>query len=64
MVLSPARLELLPLMPYTCAYRLLHEGRELEMDPGELSVRSRVVSEEYIHDDQLPEHIIEWVAAD
>ena len=61
MVLSPKNLDVLPLMPHTCAYRLVHEGRELDTGPDELSVSGQVVSEEYIHDDQLPEHIIEWV---
>ena len=63
-VLSPDRLDVLALMPDTCAYRLVHEDRTLNMKPGELSVSGRVVSEEYIHDDQLPEHIVEWLVAD
>lgn len=64
MVLTPKNLEVLSLMPHTCAYRLVHEGRALDTDPDELSVSGKVVSEEYIHDDQLPEHIIEWVGSD
>jgi len=64
MVLSPDHLNVLALMPGSCAYRLVHEGRKLDVNPGELSVSGRVVSEEYIHDDQLPEHIVEWVGAD
>ncbi|MGB5705758.1 MAG: YcgN family cysteine cluster protein [Arenicellales bacterium] len=64
MVLDPDNLDALSLMPFTCAYRLLHEGRELERNPRELRVTGRVVSEEYIHDDQLPEHLVDWIMTD
>lgn len=60
-VLSPDDLDVLDFMPDTCAYRLLHEGRHPEADTAALSVRGRVVSEEFIHEEQLPEHIVEWV---
>ncbi|GIS90908.1 MAG: hypothetical protein CM1200mP20_09490 [Pseudomonadota bacterium] len=54
----------LDLMPATCAYRLLHEGRKTQLSPQELSVSGRVVSEEYIHVEQLPDHIADWVNRD
>ena len=64
MVLSPDDHETLDLMPATCAYRLLHEGRQTQLSPQELSVSGRVVSEEYIHVEQLPDHIADWVNGD
>ena len=61
MVLSLDNLEALDMMPNTCAYRLFHEGRNLNQDPEELKVSGQVVSEDYIHEDQLPDHIVQWV---
>jgi len=61
MVLSREHLETMPLMPLTCAYRRTHEGRAQQHDISELSVSGRVISEEYIHEDQLPEHIVDWI---
>jgi uncharacterized cysteine cluster protein YcgN (CxxCxxCC family) len=61
MVLQRDKLEVLALMPYSCAYRLVHEGRDIGESPLELSVSGKVVSEQYIHDEQLPAHIVEWV---
>ena len=63
-VLTPDNLETLSLMPATCAYRLLNEGRHTRLSPQELSVSGRVVSEQFIHVDQLPEHIADWVNCD
>ena len=63
-MLRPDNLDVLELMPYSCAYRLVHEGRSIDESPLELSVKGKVVSEEYIHDDQLPEHIVDWIRAD
>ena len=62
MVLGPERLDILRLMPWTCAYRLVDEGRELAQDQSTLPVSGRVVSEAYIHEDQLEDQIIDWVA--
>ncbi len=64
MVLRPEILDTLKMMPFTCAYRLVDEGRSIDQDAEQLSVRGRVVSEEYIHDDQLPEHVVDWVRTD
>jgi uncharacterized cysteine cluster protein YcgN (CxxCxxCC family) len=71
--LKPGQYELFDQLPDTCAYRLRAEGRPLfdwhplvSCDPDSvhaagMSVRGKVVSEEYIHPDQLPEHVITWV---
>ncbi len=60
-------------LPDTCAYRLLAKGKPLPVwhplvtgDRGSvqaagISVHGKVVSEEYIHADQLPEHVVTWV---
>ena len=69
--LGPDRPELFHYLPGTCAYRRLAEGRSLPrwhpLITGEItsvheagiSVAAYAVSEEYIHPDQLVEHIID-----
>lgn len=59
-------------LPDTCAYRLLAEGKPLldwhpllSNDPDSvhdagISVRGKVISEEYVHTDELPEHLVNW----
>ena len=73
LMLSPSNLELFKQLPSTCAYRLLAEGQPLpdwhplvtgdvdSVHSAGISVRGKVVSEEYIHPEQLPEHMISWV---
>ena len=61
MKLSPDNLEILELMPTTCAYRLVHEGKEPSVDPDTLSVRGRVFCEDLVHDNSLPGHIVDWI---
>ena len=61
MKLSPEKLEILELMPNTCAYRLVHEDKEPIADLEALSVRGRVFSEELVQDDALPCHIVDWI---
>jgi uncharacterized cysteine cluster protein YcgN (CxxCxxCC family) len=73
LVLRPFSPELFAQLPSTCAYRLLAQGQPLPawhpLISGEtdsvhhagISVRGKVVSEEYIHPEQLPEHLISWV---
>ena len=60
-VLGPDNLEVLDQMPWTCAYRLVHEGRTIDEDPEGLKVCGKVVSEEFIHEDQLEDHLVDWV---
>ena len=71
-VLTAATISDYPYLPDTCAYRLLFEGNDLPEwhplvsgDPDSVhqagvSVAGKVVSEEYVHADQLEEHIIDW----
>jgi len=61
MTLSPEKLEILKLMPTTCAYRLVHEGKEPIADLDALSVRGRVFCEDLVHKDTLPGHVIDWI---
>lgn len=60
-------------LPDTCAYRLMAEGKPLpdwhpliSGDPDSvhaagISVRDRVVSEEFVHPDALADHVVRWV---
>ena len=60
-------------MPSTCAYRLVHEGKDLYPwhhlicgDPKEvhrvgISILGRVVSERDVADEDLPDHVIDWL---
>jgi uncharacterized cysteine cluster protein YcgN (CxxCxxCC family) len=71
LVLRPLDAARLRALPPSCAYRRLSEGRDLAWwhplvsgDPDSvrragISVCGRVVSEQYIHPDQLEDHIIE-----
>ncbi len=75
LVLTSAPAEVYEQLPDTCAYRLRAEGRPLpdwhplvSGDPESvhrvgISVRGKTVSEEYVHPDQVPEHMISWVVA-
>jgi hypothetical protein len=63
-------------LPETCAYRLLAEGKPLfdwhpliSGDPQSvhlagISIRDRVISEEFVHPDELPEHLVHWLDED
>jgi uncharacterized cysteine cluster protein YcgN (CxxCxxCC family) len=71
--LSPEDVEAFFWLPKTCAYRLVAEGRDLEKwhvllssDPESVhragvSVRGRVVKEETVSEDEMENHIIDWV---
>ena len=73
MILSVDNKEALEVMPSTCAYRLLQLGKPLPdwhplisggkesvINAG-ISIAGKVISEEYIHYEQYPEHLINWV---
>lgn len=62
-------------MPETCAYKLRHQGKPLydwhpliagnriAMERAGISIRGKVLSEEYVHQHGMEEHIINWVKA-
>jgi uncharacterized cysteine cluster protein YcgN (CxxCxxCC family) len=70
--LRPDELDALLWMPSTCAYRLLHEGRPLPiwhpliagsrqaMKESGNTVTGRVISEDFVHEEGLIEHIVQW----
>ncbi|MFP4610380.1 MAG: YcgN family cysteine cluster protein [Thiohalophilus sp.] len=59
-------------LPVSCAYKRLYQGLPLpswhpliSTDPASveragISVSGKVISEDYIHPEQYPEHIIQW----
>jgi uncharacterized cysteine cluster protein YcgN (CxxCxxCC family) len=73
-VLTPDNLERLDWMPSTCAYRLLHEGRELpdwhplvsgsrqSVHRAGISVRGRTLGEGEVADEDLDDRIVTWPA--
>lgn len=73
MILSFDHNEALAVMPSTCAYSLLNQGKTLpEWHPlisgnkesvieANISISGKVVSEDNIHYEQLPEHLINWI---
>jgi uncharacterized cysteine cluster protein YcgN (CxxCxxCC family) len=73
-VLSPAVVRDIHWMPSTCAYRLVHEGKDLPFwhhlvcgDPAMvhkagISVGGRVVSEDQVPEERLVDYIVDWPA--
>lgn len=73
MILSFDNKDALEVMPSTCAYSLLYQGKSLpEWHPlitgnkesvvtAGINVSGKVISEEYVHYEELPEHLINWI---
>jgi len=71
--LRPETLGAIRFLPDTCAYRLLAEGRDLcwwhplvsgspdTVHEAGISVRGRVLCEDYVHPDGWEEMIVDWV---
>jgi uncharacterized cysteine cluster protein YcgN (CxxCxxCC family) len=72
--LRPDELDELLWMPSTCAYRLLHEGKPLPiwhplitgsrqaMKQSGNTITGRVISEDFVHEEGLDEHIVQWAS--
>jgi len=73
LVLDPVAVLATGWLPDTCAYRLRAEGKPLHdwhplisgnpdsVHAAGISVRDRVVSEEFVHPDARADHIVRWV---
>lgn len=62
--LSRKNLEIMEIMPSTCAYRLMHEGRTIALDVNTLRVCGQVISEEHVLETELEDHIIDWITTE
>lgn len=72
-ILDPVAVPATGWLPDTCAYRLVAEGKPLAdwhplisgtsdgVHAAGISVRDRVVSEEFVHPDALTDHVVRWV---
>jgi uncharacterized protein len=75
LVLDRENLAALHWIPDTCAYKLREQDKPLPewhplltgsrqaMQEAGINVTGKVISEEYVHEDGLDEHIIRWVTA-
>ena len=75
-MISPENVAEADWLPLTCAYRLLHENKELKwwhplvsgtaqtvVDAG-ISVRGRVVAEDEVAEDDVQDHCVDMAALD
>ncbi|MDE0758020.1 MAG: YcgN family cysteine cluster protein [Pseudomonadales bacterium] len=72
-ILKPSHMEEYSWLPDTCAYRLIHEGKELfwwhhlvsgrddTVHEANISVNGKCISETHVHPDDFEENIIKWV---
>lgn len=72
LVITPTNLPSMNCLPATCAYRLLHEGRDLyswhplisgnkqSVNEAGISVYGRVVSEIGMSDEDMEDRIVKW----
>lgn len=49
-------------LSWTCAYRLAHEGRTLDRNPVTLPVTGKMITEQYIHEEQALDHLVDWIS--
>jgi uncharacterized cysteine cluster protein YcgN (CxxCxxCC family) len=75
-VLTPETIADYPYLPPTCAYRRLAEGKNLpawhplltgdtdSVKRAGFSVAGKVTSELHVHQDDWPEHVVEWPLED
>jgi uncharacterized protein len=73
MLLTPDKVEQFHWLPANCAYRLVAEGKELPpwhyLVSGDrtmihrlgLSVKGKVISEEYVSMEQMAERVVNWI---
>lgn len=74
LVMDYEMLEQLDWIPSSCAYKLRYEnkplpswhplltGSRIAMDADDMTIAGKVISEQYVHEQGLEEHIIRWVS--
>ena len=56
--LSPQNVDKLAWMPKTCAYRTLFEKRSTKINT---TIKGRVISETEVEEEDLEDHIVDWI---